>query len=174
MFSFQYGKINIYKVSNERNSTLSDFAHQSITTATNLYNNPLRLANLFGFLKGQGSNSHGYINDLSGWLGDVTIGDTPSMNIPDYKADLDAVNITGIMKKENVDYISASNQYFDGLQSGSYTRESEFLKHIGGIDYVKSQIYKEVGINETNDVKAMKELEKQNPVAHQFIQDLSQ
>lgn len=117
-----------YAMTIEKNSTVTDFAHQSITTATNLYNNPVRLANVLGFLKGQGTNSHGYINDLSGWLGDVTIGNPPSMNVPDYKADLDAVSITSIMKKENLDYISASNKYYDGLQSGSYTRESEFLK----------------------------------------------
>ena len=150
-----------------------DFAHQSITTATNLYDNKNRLANFEGLRKGHWGNSHQHTNDLSGWLGDVTIGNPPSMNIQDYKADLDAVNITSIMKNQRISYVAATNQYYDQLSTNSYSRESEFLKNMGGMEYVKKQIYKEAGINHQDDTQAMEMLKEKNNVAYQFIQDLS-
>ena len=150
-----------------------DFAHQSITTATNLYDNKNRLANFEGLRKGYWGDSHQHTNDLSGWLGDVTIGNPPSMNIQDYKADLDAVNITSIMKNQRISYVAATNQYYDQLSTNSYSRESEFLKNMGGMEYVKKQIYKEAGINHQNDTQAMEMLKEKNNVAYQFIQDLS-
>ena len=153
--------------------TVTDFAHQSITTATNLYDNKNRLANFEGLRKGHWGNSHQHINDLSGWLGDVTIGNPPSMNIPDYKADLDAVNITSIMKNQRISYVAATNQYYDQLSTNSYSRESEFLKNVGGMNHVKEQIYKEAGINHQDDTQAMEMLKEKNNVAYQFIQDLS-
>ena len=150
-----------------------DFAHQSITTATNLYDNKNRLANFEGLRKGYWGDSHQHTNDLSGWLGDVTIGSPPSMNIQDYKADLDAVNITSIMKNQRISYVAATNQYYDQLSTNSYSRESEFLKNMGGMEYVKKQIYKEAGINHQDDTQAMEMLKEKNNVAYQFIQDLS-
>lgn len=84
------------------NRGYSDFAHQSITTATYLYNNSSRLANGLGAVKGKWTSSHQHTNHLSGWLGDITIGNSPSMNYADYKADLDAVNIVSLMKKRCV------------------------------------------------------------------------
>lgn len=158
---------------NTMGETVTDFAHQSITTATNLYDNKIRFANFEGLRKGYWGNSHQHINDLSGWLGDVTIGNPPSMNIPDYKADLDAVNIISIMKNQRISYVAATNQYYDQLSTNSYSRESEFLKNMGGMEYVKKQIYKETGINHQNDTQAMEMLKEKNNVAYQFIQDLS-
>ena len=162
-----------YERANTGGETVTDFAHQSITTATNLYDNKNRLANFEGLRKGYWGNSHQHTNDLSGWLGDVTIGNTPSMNIPDYKADLDAVNIISIMKNQRISYVAATNQYYDQLSTNSYSRESEFLKNIGGMEYVKKQIYKETGINHQDDTQAMEMLKEKNNVAYQFIQDLS-
>ena len=150
-----------------------DFAHQSITTATNLYDNKFRLANFEGLRKGHWGDSHQHTNDLSGWLGDVTIGNPPSMNIQDYKADLDAVNIISIMKNQRISYVAATNQYYDQLSTNSYSRESEFLKNVGGMEYVKKQIYKETGINHQDDTQAMEMLKEKNNVTYQFIQDLS-
>ena len=161
-----------YRDANEGKTDI-DFAHQSITTATNLYDNKNRLANFEGLRKGYWGNSHQHTNDLSGWLGDVTIGNPPSMNIPDYKADLDAVNIISIMKNQRISYVAATNQYYDQLSTNSYSRESEFLKNMGGMEYVKKQIYKETGINHQNDTQAMEMLKEKNNVAYQFIQDLS-
>ena len=162
-----------HRKANTKGGTVTDFAHQSITTATNLYDNKNRLANFEGLRKGHWGNSHQHTNDLSGWLGDVTIGNPPSMNIPDYKADLDAVNITSIMKNQRISYVAATNQYYDQLSTNSYSRESEFLKNMGGIEYVKKQIYKEAGINHQDDTQAMEMLKEKNNVAYQFIQDLS-
>ena len=163
----QYDRVNA------EGETVTDFAHQSITTATNLYDNKNRLANFVGLTKGYWGNSHQHTNDLSGWLGDVTIGNPPSMNIPDYKADLDAVNITSIMKNQRISYVAATNQYYDQLSTNSYSRESEFLKNVGGMNHVKEQIYKEAGINHQDDTQAMEMLKEKNNVAYQFIQDLS-
>ena len=161
-----------YRDANKGNADI-DFAHQSITTATNLYDNKFRLANFEGLRKGHWGDSHQHTNDLSGWLGDVTIGNPPSMNIQDYKADLDAVNIISIMKNQRISYVAATNQYYDQLSTNSYSRESEFLKNMGGMEYVKKQIYKETGINHQNDTQAMEMLKEKNNVAYQFIQDLS-
>ena len=162
-----------YERANTKGETVTDFAHQSITTATNLYDNKNRLANFVGLTKGYWGNSHQHTNDLSGWLGDVTIGNPPSMNIPDYKADLDAVNIISIMKNQRISYVAATNQYYDQLSTNSYSRESEFLKNVGGMNHVKEQIYKEAGINHQDDTQAMEMLKEKNNVAYQFIQDLS-
>ena len=73
----------------------TDFSHQYITMATHLYGKS-RLADLRG--------GHENTNDMSGWLGDTTdVADTkPSIGNDDYKADLDAVNIINIMKKETL------------------------------------------------------------------------
>ena len=162
-----------HRRANTEGETVTDFAHQSITTATNLYDNKWRFANFIGLREGHLWNSHQHTNDLSGWLGDVTIGNPPSMNIPDYKADLDAVNIISIMKNRRISYVVATNQYYDQLSTNSYSRESEFLKNVGGMNYVKEQIYKEVGINHQDDAQAMEMLKEKNNVAYQFIQDLS-
>jgi len=64
----------------------ADFAHQSITMATILYQNPLRNANIYTF-------DNEKTNDLAGWRGDTTDDSfvEPSIGNDDYKADLDAV-----------------------------------------------------------------------------------
>ncbi|MBP2623513.1 T7SS effector LXG polymorphic toxin [Streptococcus oricebi] len=109
----------------------NDFAHQSITTATMLYDNPLRAPNaLYG---NEGTN------ELAGWRGDTTI--TPaakkvSMGNDDYKADLDAVNITDIMEEKELSYLEASNYYYSQLEeeansnTSKYTRAEKFKDHI--------------------------------------------
>ena len=77
------------------------------------------------------------------------------------------------MKNQRISYVAATNQYYDQLSTNSYSRESEFLKNMGGMNYVKEQIYKEVGINHQDDAQAMEMLKEKNNVAYQFIQDLS-
>ncbi|RRD29385.1 RHS repeat-associated core domain-containing protein, partial [Streptococcus minor] len=149
----------------------SDFAHQSITTATLLYGNITRLANGLGVAKGKGTSSHQYINHLSGWLGDITLG-SKSIDDADYKADLDAVNITSMMNTQKLDYMTASSIYYDGLKSGKYNRAYEFKSNLGGIATIKKQIYKTAGISESNDEKALRMLKKENSVAYNFIVNL--
>ncbi|BCK43528.1 hypothetical protein DAT299_10920 [Streptococcus suis] len=113
-------------------SDKADFAHQSITTATHLYDKP-RLADIYGILVG-GTAS------LAGWRGDVTkdAEASPSMGNDDYRADLDTVNITSIMQKNKIDYISASNMYYDGIASGTYNRANTFKQNVS-LDDVKKQ-----------------------------------
>ena len=114
----------------------TDFAHQYITMATHLYGKP-RLADIRG--------GHKNTNDMSGWFGDTTdVADTkPSIGNDDYKADLDSVNITSIMKKDNISFIEASNKYYNNLENGTYNRAEEFKKNIG-LNEVKNKIFNQL------------------------------
>ena len=102
--------------------TKADFAHQSITTATNLT----------GTIK--------TIKDLSGWRGDVTYeaDANPSMGNDDYKADLDAVNIAQRMKDTGKSYLEVANKYY---QEADEVREKEFLKNEGGYNKVADRVF---------------------------------
>ena len=90
----------------------TDFAHQYITMATHLYGKS-RVPDILG--------GHDNTNNMSGWLGDTTnVADVnPSIGNDDYKADLDLVNITSIMKKDNISFIEASNKYYNNLENGT-------------------------------------------------------
>lgn len=112
----------------------ADFAHQSITMATILYQNPTRFSNLYTL-------DNEKTNDLAGWRGDVTTDAfaKPSIGNDDYKADLDAVNITEMMKT-GLSYQEATNRYYADLGKGTYTRADKFLEY-KDLDYIKSTIY---------------------------------
>ncbi len=112
----------------------ADFAHQSITMATILYQNPTRFSNLYTL-------DNEKTNDLAGWRGDVTTDAfaKPSIGNDDYKADLDAVNITEMMKT-GLSYQEAANQYYQAINAGTYTRADKFLKY-KELDDIKSTIY---------------------------------
>ena len=112
----------------------ADFAHQSITMATILYQNPTRFSNLYTLDNEQ-------TNDLAGWRGDVTTDAfaKPSIGNDDYKADLDAVNITELMKT-GLSYQEATNRYYADLGKGRYTRADKFLEY-KDLDDIKSTIY---------------------------------
>ena len=114
----------------------TDFAHQYITMATHLYGKP-RLADL--------KDGHKNTNDMSGWFGDTTdvAGVKPSIGNDDYKADLDAVNIVSSMKKNNSNFITASNNYYDKLENNVYNRAEEFKKNID-FNKVKNKIYNQL------------------------------
>ena len=68
------------------------------------------------------------------------------MGNADYKADLDAVNITNIMKEKKVSYITASNYYYNQLEekadpnTDKMTRSELFLKSTD-INHVKKEIF---------------------------------
>ena len=114
----------------------TDFAHQYITMATHLYGKP-RLADF--------KDGHKNTNDMSGWFGDTTdvAGVKPSIGNDDYKADLDAVNIVSLMKKNNNTFITASNSYYDKLENNVYNRAEEFKKNID-FNKVKNKIYNQL------------------------------
>lgn len=127
----EFNKLWDKQVDSFRDKT--DFAHQYITMATHLYGKP-RVPDLLG--------GHNNTNDMSGWYGDVTDAAfvKPSMGNDDYKADLDSVNITSIMKKDNISLIEASNKYYKNLENGTYNRAIEFKKNKGD-DTTKNKIY---------------------------------
>ena len=116
----------------------TDFAHQYITMATHLYGKP-RPADLRG--------GHKNTNDMSGWFGDTTdVADPkPSIGNDDYKADLDAVNIVSSMKKNNSNFITTSNSYYDKLENNVYNRAEEFKKNVD-FNEVKDKIYNQLRI----------------------------
>lgn len=122
----------------------TDFAHQYITMATHLYGKP-RLADLKGLADIRGG--HKNTNDMSGWFGDTTdVADPkPSIRNDDYKADLDAVNIVSSMKKNNSNFITTSNSYYDKLGNNVYNRAEEFKKNVD-FNEVKDKIYNQLRI----------------------------
>ena len=180
-----------HKNSNENG--VSDFAHQSITTATSLYRvGHLRSANIIAF-----QNSHKnttvpwyeripkavsklfgakeYTDELAGWRGDAT-GEAlkkPTMGNDDYKADLDSVNIVSLMKKKDVDYATAVNQYYKDIREGEYTRARAFVENSGGRDRILKELLDAELIEEDNLKSALKELREKNPVAYDFYNSLT-
>lgn len=119
-----------------------DFTHQSITTATILDEN-IRLANMSGIITGSFSSET--VDELAGWRGDTTKvpAENPSIGNDDYKADLDAVNITQRMADKNISYAQASAEYYNDLATGNANRATEF-KNNSGYDYVKNEILKDL------------------------------
>ena len=149
----------------------TDFSHQYITIATHLYGKS-RIPDLLG--------GHEYTNNMSGWLGDTTnVADVnPSIGNDDYKADLDSVNITSIMKKDNISFIEASNKYYNNLENGTYNRAEEFKKNID-FDDVKRKIYAQLGEkvkdSEGKTIKIPRDINyiKENyPQTYNFIKSL--
>ena len=149
----------------------TDFPHQYITIATHLYGKS-RIPDLLG--------GHEYTNNMSGWLGDTTnVADVnPSIGNDDYKADLDSVNITSIMKKNNISFIEASNKYYKNLENGTYNRAEEFKKNID-FDDVKRKIYAQLGEkikdSEGKTIKIPRDInyiKKNYPQTYNFIKSL--
>ena len=153
----------------------SDFAHQSITTATilqpqifpNVNNGMWAINSNLG--KTNSTNPIHFTSELAGWRGDVT-GQalaTPNMGNDDYKADLDAVNISSLMSQRRIGYVAASNLYYHELEVVSYTRAEQFIQNIGGQEYLYSEVFK------AEDVKDMNELRAKNSTAYNFLKSLN-
>jgi putative cytosolic protein len=149
----------------------TDFSHQYITMATHLYGR-LRLADF----KGGYENT----NDMSGWLGDTTnIAEVePSIGNDDYKADLDSVNITSIMKKDNIGFIEASNKYYNNLENGTYNRAEEFKKNIP-LNKVEDKIFEQLRVyyvdkdnRPVNKPSTIDDIQKNYPQTYNFIKSL--
>lgn len=136
----EFGKLWDEQINSFKEKT--DFAHQYITMATHLYGK-LRVPDILG--------GHEYTNNMSGWLGDTTnVADVnPSIGNDDYKADLDSVNITSIMKKDNISFVEASNKYYKNIENGNYNRAEEFKKNID-FEKVKKDIYEQLTIKRTD------------------------
>jgi hypothetical protein len=85
------------------------------------------------------TGNHGIENedDLAGWQGDVAgaLGISPSLGNDDYQSDLDAVNIYNQMKDGDT-VINVTNSYYENVEKMDGHRSYEFVKNIGGGDYV--------------------------------------
>ena len=178
---------------NSEKNKVSDFAHQSITTATSLYRGGhLRSANIIAFENSYKNTAvpmyeripkaisklfgaKEYTDELAGWRGDAT-GEAlkePMMGNDDYKADLDSVNIVSLMKKKDVDYATAVNQYYKDIREGEYTRARAFVENSGGRDRILKELLDAELIEENNPKNALKELREKNPVAYDFYNSLT-
>ena len=149
----------------------TDFAHQYITMSTHLYRRP-RFADLIG--------GREKTNDISGWLGDTTsaAGDPPSIGNDDYKADLDSVNITSLMKKNNISFIEASNKYYNNLENGTYNRAEEFKKNIP-LNKVEDKIFEQLRVyyvdkdnRPVSKPSTIDDIKKNYPQTYNFIKSL--
>ena len=149
----------------------TDFAHQYITMSTHLYGRP-RFADLIG--------GREKTNDISGWLGDTTsaAGDPPSIGNDDYKADLDSVNITSLMKKNNISFIEASNKYYNNLENGTYNRAEEFKKNIP-LNKVEDKIFEQLRVyyvdkdnRPVSKPSTIDDIKKNYPQTYNFIKSL--
>ena len=147
----------------------TDFAHQYITMATHLYKKP-RFPDLLG--------GHKKTNNMSGWFGDTTnVADVnPSIGNDDYKADLDSVNITSLMKRNNISFIEASNKYYKKLENDTFNRAEEFKKNID-FNEVKNKIFNQLVMTKKDGEILAKPsnieyIKKNYPQTYNFIKSL--
>jgi hypothetical protein len=104
-------------------SNKPDFSHMMITGAAELKNSPSFLASL---------GARGKAVKAAGWLGDVStiaFDMAPSMGNDDYKADLDALNISRRIANNGGSFHDTLRQYYNELDSGVTNRAQEFQRH---------------------------------------------
>lgn len=109
----------------------TDFAHLCTTAATILKEDgPVDwLAALYATQY----NGVASIDAQAGYIGDAmgTNGAAPSMGPADYKADLDAVNLTQRLKQSNKGLPSILEEYYTGIEDGRINRADEFVRNTG-------------------------------------------
>ncbi|WP_347711949.1 hypothetical protein [Olsenella uli] len=131
----------------------ADFAHQCITAATEY--DVRRGANSVEDLLFSGGAQERV--QYAGWMGDcVLIGNTSgyaTFGSDDYKADLDANNISVAAFDGSVSYQAAARQYYSNLDNHSYTRATRFLEDNGGYDNMVNQVYE--NLSRSNDPAAI-------------------
>lgn len=137
--------------------TKGDFAHQQITTATIINNKWVLTDWIYGKEKKE---------ELAGWLGDATLGDSPSFGNDDYMADLDAANIYYLMQEKTLSYQEGWNKYYEEIEI-DYTRADMFKMHTD-IEHVKESIFDEL------NVISMEELKLKAPESYRFIRSLEE
>ncbi|MCM1425640.1 MAG: DUF4280 domain-containing protein [Eubacterium sp.] len=133
----------------------TDFSHQQILTATitlddvtadkllgsfvsgavGMYELRTRLPHVLSFWAGKKTSEivNSYRTSLAGWLGDMRLVDS-KMSEDDYKADLDGLNVSNLIIKEDINTVEAINEYYEALESGEKIREKEFLCNMGNGD----------------------------------------
>lgn len=115
----------------------ADFSHQCATSAA-LYLDSTGIDLLFS----GGSNER---KDYAGWLGDCLIkGDNEgdaTLGPDDYKADLDADNISRRARGQGTSYQQAARDYYNEIATGATNRADEFLSNHNGYDNIVNSIY---------------------------------
>jgi len=102
-------------------SSKPDFSHMMITGATELNNSSGILANIRTF---------GRTVPAAGWFGDIShIAGSPSMGNDDYKADLDATNISRRIAKGDGTFEAVLREYYNEIKNGKTNRAKEFKTH---------------------------------------------
>lgn len=152
----------------------NDFLHQQITTASNLIpdnrdvvkilsdsmKNVINISSDYSptasftnaKIDMEEKMTRGIAKDLSGWLGDVVLGDRKLTN-DDYKSDLDAVNIAGRVNREDLSFMDVINDYYG---QDDFNRAKEFIQNNGGNkDIAMTKIKTE--INTINIIKPLGE-----------------
>lgn len=137
-----------------------DFTHFCATSATVLCKKPEKIAGSLaaGLFHGIFSvdDSVGYIGDLCG-----TDGAEPSMNNADYKADLDAVNITSrMMHNSNSTVISVFCDYYHSIDTGKTNRAREFKSNVSlkTLKEQRSAYYSTLSNSSLNDTKVKEKI----------------
>lgn len=178
-YEIAYGKISDEKFTQFWNQKLSDFnksgdyTHQSITIAT-IMDEHIRAANVTGVYTGRFDSQS--VDEIAGWKGDTTKQalTSPSIGNDDYKADLDAVNITQRMKDKNISFTQASNEYYDDLSNDQTNRAEEF-KNNSGYNYVKNEILNSLAPKDNYDYTEEEKLEYVRlnyPDSYNFIESI--
>lgn len=109
----------------------NDMAHLSATICAELNNNEKSIS-----LEMYAKRYNG-ITDIkahAGYIGDVcgTNSFNPSMNSSDYKADLDAVNVSHLyILNQNKTIYDIFSGYYDDIKRGKINRAKEFIKNVG-------------------------------------------
>lgn len=133
----------------------SDFSHQQILTATILLDENKTVDSMAGGCMENlldstvgleilgdiaGDTIKNFVSDYrvnhAGWLGDIRLADS-NMSEDDYKADLDGVNVSGLIINEGMNTIEAVNEYYEAIEKEQVTREKAFLLNMGDGDVQK-------------------------------------
>lgn len=136
------------------NKSYADFAHQCITAATEYDVRRGAISVEDPFFSGGAQERAQY----TGWMGDCVLvgvdgGERTTLGPDDYKADLDANNISVAAFDGSVSYQAAARQYYSDLDNHSYTRATKFLENNGGYDNVVNQVYE--NLSKANDPAAV-------------------
>lgn len=117
-----------------------DMAHMAVTMATILKPDETLFEQL-GDLSGCFNGIYD-LNANAGYVGDVygTGGNGPKLTPDDYKADLDAVNLSARLENES-NLILVMNRYYSEIGKGETNRAEEFVKNFGQGDYEAGLYY---------------------------------
>ena len=111
-----------------------DMAHMAVTLST-ILKPDTNILDQNGFLSGRYNGIYD-LNKNAGYVGDVygTAGNGPKLTADDYKADLDAVNLSKRLEEED-NLILVMNRYYGEIGTGKTNRAEEFVTYMGQGDY---------------------------------------